>query len=526
MSESNWYDNEWPVEYDEQGNPVRVRMDLVYLSLLVKELDSTGVVDEVKPVELFWEAWRPRAILLDVGGFDEDPPPLHPDKEKAFLEKLAELECRFRIQYLPDTDDWRAGTTVEQFKEGSLYIHMGAASALRRLRREGLFSDDVRQTLQEVSRVLYLLSTDQVYAYRDVLEVRGDFVSLMGIRALVLSAMSRIEYRDAEYEEAFKTAAEALVLFQDVSEAIGIEEEELLSEGIVQEDFQEQDRKIRAAIKGRMILEDFEPQEIVNAFEGLRMRGKSENWRLVEIICGLLAYTAADEMDLVKVADSDGQEKFWTDYWHLAAGWAGAQLSQNELREFLRQDRERASETALKIYFLRETWDNIPEKARDNLVYAERIWFESQRRDFGPVPIQIRIAVAAMCYEYIWEPLRSASGDQKLLVFVKKDAELKENKRSPNLADYIWVCRQRFFREFVQSEGLGKPEQEFLVSDAEGSLRNALRSLQEARNDAEHEHDSLLTRDKVKPLVDLFFGIGQPGVLRRLAEIGPKLAGK
>ena len=249
-----------------------------------------------------------------------------------------------------------------------------------------------------------------------------------------------------------------------------------------------------------MVLEDFEPQEIVNAFEGLRMRGKSENWRLVEIICGLLAYTAADEMDLVKVADSDGQEKFWTDYWHLAAGWAGAQLSQNELREFLRQHREMASETALKVYFLGEAWDNISERARDNLVYAERIWFESQRRDFGPVPIQLRIAVVAMCYEYIWEPLRSASGDQKLLAFVKKDAELDENNRSPNLADYIWACRQQFFREFVQGKELNQQEQRFLFSNAEGSLRNALRSLQEARNVAEHEHDSLLTRDKVKPI--------------------------
>ena len=102
MSESNWYGNDWPVEYDEHGNPTRVRMDLVYLSLLVNELDSTGVVDEVKPVELFWEAWRPRAILLDVGGFDEDPPPLPPDKENAFLEKLAELECKIRIPYSPE----------------------------------------------------------------------------------------------------------------------------------------------------------------------------------------------------------------------------------------------------------------------------------------------------------------------------------------------------------------------------------------------------------------------------------------
>ena len=200
MSEPNWYDDDWPVEYDEQGNPVRVRMDIVYLSLFVKELDSTGVVDEVKPVELFWEAWRPRAILLDVGGFDEDPPPLPPDKENMFLEKLAELEHRLRIPYSPDTDDWRNGTTMEQFSKGSQYIHVGAASALRHWRRDG-FNDDVRQTLQEVSRVLYLLSTDLVYAYRDVSQVRGDLVSLMGVRALVLSAMSRIEYRGAEYEE-------------------------------------------------------------------------------------------------------------------------------------------------------------------------------------------------------------------------------------------------------------------------------------------------------------------------------------
>ncbi len=127
-----------------------------------------------------------------------------------------------------------------------------------------------------------------------------------------------------------------------------------------------------------------------------------------------------------------------------------------------------------------------------------------------------------MCYGFIWEPLRKAEGDQELLRFVERDNELNKNYRFPTLSDYSWVCGQRFFKAFVQGLGLSEEEQLFLTSD----LESALDFLRRGRDVAQHDPNTRLRREDVERLIKLFLGIGQPGMLRRLAEIGPKLAGK
>ena len=502
-----------------------IRQDLFKLSQFVKARRSIEVVTEVNSAELFWEIWRPTAIQVgdtearSSSDLDENPPPLAPEMENAFLGEIARLESECRIPYAPDTEDWRSGTTMEQFNAGSQYVHVGAASALRHWKRDG-FSDYVRQTLREVSRVLYLLGVDDVIGY-DVAETRGDFVTLCGVRSLVLSRFFDIKFLDGEYEEAFNIAAMAEMLSEGVSEAIDIDEESLGY--IVQEDFRDEDRKIRTAIRSHFKTPILNPQQVVDSFEGLKRISKSEDWRWVTQLCFFLARTSSDELWEAEILNEDGQEEMWSEYWRRSEGWSSAQLSQNNYRELRRQDERDASEKRLVGYFFGETWRNIPEKAQERLVNADHLWFSNARGSaIDAVLNDLQVAAETTCYDFVWEPLRKAKGGQELLEFKKRDNDLNQNHRFPTLFDYAWVCGQRFFKEFLRGLGLDEEDQLFLTSD----LESALDFLRRGRDVVQHDPNSRLRREDMERLVKLFLGIGQQGVLCRLAEIGPKLAGK
>ena len=72
----------------------------------------------------------------------------------------------------------------------------------------------------------------------------------------------------------------------------------------------------------------------------------------------------------------------------------------------------------------------------------------------------------------------------------------------------------------MQGAELNREEQQF----TRGKLQHALNDLRKTRDQSQHDPDRRLQRHEVEPFVMMFLGIGQEGVLRRLAEIGPKLA--
>ena len=313
-------------------------------------------------------------------------------------------------------------------------------------------------------------------------------------------------------------------------------EEEELEEEI------ERDLEVRREILMEESLPIPEPQFIVDAFEGLKRQAKSEDWRVVVRHCDLLAGTTSVEVkgSRVLVAEetdeswreyhnpgwqekvrailgNDGKNELWDVYWHHAKGWAEAQLGQNDLRDFLRQQERDASEKRLSRYFFGETWRNIPEKAREHMVNVDVLWFsEARGAAIDAVLNDLQVAAETSCHAFIWEPLRQAEGGRELQ---ERDAYLREKGLSPTLSDYISVCQQQFFKAFVQGQGVSESEQLFLISD----LPPALNKLRRARDSAQHSPEKQMRRDEVEPFVRLFLGIGQPGVLRRLAEVGPKL---
>lgn len=210
-------------------------------------------------------------------------------------------------------------------------------------------------------------------------------------------------------------------------------------------------------------------------------------------------------------------------YWRGAEAWASARLEPNQLLEVLRQQGRYASQERLIQYFFGKTWRNVPEEARKHLIDAESSWFDDRGGAIGSVLNDLRLAAEKMCYAFIWESLQKSEGKLYLLEFKNRDSNLSKGY-DPSLTTYARLCRQQFFREFVWSTELSLKQKEFLTK--RNCLSSALYSLRESRNIADHDPKIRMTRDKVRPLVDLFLGIGQPGVLRRLAEIGPNLADK
>ena len=509
---------------------------------------SGNGVDETKGVLLFWHTHRPSRIREEVAvaadDSDEEIPPLPEDLEDVFLGELAELERGCRIPYVPDSEE------SNDFEAVSRYVHVGAASALRHLKRDG-FNDYVRQTLEEVRKILHRRGISYDFRPFDYMELESsETISLYGVKALILCALSHIRYMDTMYEEAFRMAVDAFTTSLKVDDALHHDEEylkELLMEGWLGEEEEleeeiERDLEVRREILMEESLPIPEPQFIVDAFEGLKRQAKSEDWRVVVRHCDLLAGTTSVEVkgSRVLVAEetddswreyhnpgwqekvraifgNDGRNELWNVYWHHAKGWAEAQLGQNELRDLWRQQERDASEKRLNRYFFGETWRNIPEKARECLVNVDQLWFtEAKGAAIDAVLNDLQVAAETMCHASIWEPLRQAKGDRELLEFKKRDTVLSENYRSPTLSDYSWVCGRPFFKAFVQGLGLNEDEQKFLTADLGGDLD----FLRRGRDVAQHDPNWRVRREDVERLVRLFLGNLAPEAFALLATAG------
>ena len=517
------------------------RTDLYALAEFV-EARASGQLNSMNAIHLFWETWKPRVMVTvgsdPIGYTNEEPPTLPEDIEEAFLEILAELEREYKVDYETDSE------SAIDFEAASLYVHVGAASALRHVKRSDL-SNDVIGAMLQVQLVLQILKLralrylgregESPHAIQSGIDdgtlhgartfglvwidnANGEVLTLWGVRCLVLGTVSKQNYAEAKYEDAFRMAGDAFRIAEDISEAVHQNEENLLERGVVEDDFLEEDREIRSAVRRCTPLRNIEPQQVVDAFEGLKIHGVSGSWRWVVDVCDSMAWHDREDFELEVVLDGDKKTKFWSDYWNAAKGWAEAQLSPNEYRELRRQDERGASEGRLKRYFFGDNWSNWPQKTRERLINLDTLWFsESKGLDFGTILNDLQVAVESMCYEFIWEPLRKGERGQE---FKRKEAEFSGDSNSPTLADYRWICGRSFFKGFVEGAQLAEEDRRFLLQ----RLPRSLKRLYDSRNRSQHDPGIRLQRQDVEPFVREFFGIGQPGVLRRLAEIGPKLA--
>ena len=505
------------------------RTDLNVLSEFVAARDS-GQLDAMKAINLFWETWKPRVMVTvgndPIGYTNEELPSLPDELETEILDLLAGLERELRIYYEPDSEG-----SID-FEAASIYVHMGAASALRHLGRGDY--ENGTQALEEATRVLEVLDILLPYHMREAITsddpievVLGKSnVSLLGVRSLVFSELSGMRNQVGDYDEALALEAGVMESFQEVIEARAL----VMDVGLLFLDEQSYRDHVRAKeewvrvvnqVAGSVTLVDLKPQQAVDAFEGLRRLGKSESWQLVASHCGALAWNNLVQLGESKIVNGDGEEERWYVYWLRAEGWAKAQLSPSDLEEYRRRVDEEASERRLRLCFFGDAWRNMPPKAREALVTVDSLWFSpTHGLRIDSVLNELQVATETICYQYIWEPLQKAKGGQALLEFKSKDAELGRDRKSPTLADYRWVCGRSFFKEFLQGAGVSEEDRRFLIQ----LLPSALRDLYGSRHPSQHEPEVRIPRQQVEPFVRRFLGIGQLGVLRRLAEIGPKLA--
>ena len=524
------------------------------------EARASGQLDDMKVVRLFWEMWNPR-VMVTVGadpiGYTNDEPRAMPeDLEAAFLEILADLEREYRIYYEPDSE------SAIYFEAASRYVHVAAASALEHWRRDG-FSDDVTGNLEAFSSILSRLGMRYEFPDGKPYEVEfesGETISIHGISAWVLGVLSQVSFLGARYEEALLLAVEALVILHEV-EQIPEDEDfvmDMLKEAgfadvYDEEEFEEQVRRdfaVRREIRMGNPFSILSPQHLVDTFEGLKRQGKCDDWQMVVRHCDRLITIQWAELKKTHILVGDetndtwnpewsrqhwesvrrlsealdgeweGPSEVWQDYWLRAKGWAAAQLSPNEYRDLRRRDEMDASEQRLQLYFFGESWRSIPEKARERLINVDTLWFSDSRGlDYGSILNDLQVAAETMCYHFIWEPLLQTQGGPEQIDFERLDLHPIERGKSPTLAHYSRVCGSPLFKTFLRNR-VTSDEQEFLTS----ILPTALQYLLNFRNPGQHDPKRRMGRDEVEPFVRRFLGIGREEIIRRLAEIGPKLA--
>ena len=230
--------------------------------------------------------------------------------------------------------------------------------------------------------------------------------------------------------------------------------------------------------------------------------------------------SAGDFGERVEVRDERGRMRSWDEFWDRAELWVSLQLSPSEYRKLREEDKKNESEERLKIYFFGRAWNILPELAQRRLVNADRTWCSKELGSLEAILNDLRLAVEAVCHEFIWQPLESNSrGEEEWLEFLKLKRELEERGRDPGIRHYTRVCGSRYFEDFLKHRKINGRDIRFLTKD----LPFEIRRLADARNSAEHDHGLPWRRSDVTPFFRAFLGIGQTGVLPELARIGRRL---
>ena len=215
--------------------------------------------------------------------------------------------------------------------------------------------------------------------------------------------------------------------------------------------------------------------------------------------------------------DEKGETVSWRKFWYAAKAWTSAQLSPNEYRNLREKDEKDASERRLTNYFFGTNWQELPGRAKDRLRNADTIWNAQERLGWEAIFSDLRIATEDMLGHFLWQPLSaSTSGGQDFPEFVNIAKKLDENTERPEIGLCVKVSYFSCFKRFLEQQNLAQGDIEFLTNN----LPSAMSQLQYVRNLGEHQPTNPWQREKIRPYIDLFFGIGKRGILPELARIG------
>ncbi len=232
-------------------------------------------------------------------------------------------------------------------------------------------------------------------------------------------------------------------------------------------------------------------------------------------------------IEQVRIPYDEGKKVNWGEFWHSAKAWATAQLSPSEYRRLREEDEKNWAEGRLKNYFFGNNWSDLPERVQESLITADINWNSTQRMSREAILNELLRATGMMCYEYLWRPLASVEPSEwfaELEEFeVRREEIHRRQYQDLEIRDLLWVCRQQFFRKFLKHRQLERSEIQFLTK----TLHQRCQQLRKSRNPTQHDWSSKLSSADVNAAVDdafkAFLGIGQEGVLPKLARIGRKI---
>jgi len=517
--------------------------------------------DTVNPLYLFWELYRP--FYLDKP--KTLAPPLSHKAASLALVIFEDLHDRYRVSYEPDNSDSDIKSYFQACVDEPsippapdnlanllIFIHVAAARAFTLEEASGL-SEEVLDCLDEIERAWQRLQIAGLskWDFQEIKDSYEIFHSVEVVSALALLERSYESRRRGYYSEALYQMAEAACRYDSGIEcAMGPD-----NSWPLHLDKQPEHRPYHDFYS--FLTGTHAPlEDCLDTFRLLKESSSVDNdWRQIADDCKRLAHDGAvlcfpatpqevldnpDGLDVYDIymeqsekpvlLDMDRKESgsgigglglTWREFWLNASTWASDQLSPSEYKKLREEDEKDEAQNRLRSYFFRNTWDTLPEQAKERLINADVNWNSKQRMSREAILNDLLRATESMCSRFIWQPLANSKiNSREFLHFLRRDSEIAENSRrsQPEVRDFIWACEQPFFLEFIKQQSLSD-DVAFLRED----LPSAMRQLANARGAAEHDTGNSTSTDIIESSYQLFLGIGRKGILPELARIGSKI---
>lgn len=457
---------------------------------------------------------RLQADYFYEGSGDEVPPddiPFTDDLQGLFLERLASAEqwARFDDQPkdVPDKDDAAASIRL------ATSAHLSAARAVALLRAQGVDSEDVRDSLGRANHAASLLE-DGPDLSRD-LGLLG--LSTLAAHGIVAFELSRLAAREGNYAEALHRFAVSLSCTHHALDDWG-------QGDWWWSDLEEWTANLRADDAGRLIattLRDVRANDWMQVAADLEtIRSAWGSLRDLAPPWGVEPEESLRSQSLRSgpvdtPVQFEGATMDLVDYCLIARGRAAEKITASQLRDYQALMERTASEDRLRLYFLDEgLWGILPEKTRQHLVNADRMWFSLGGEE--AILAELTVATERLCKEAIWDPLDRRAVGREHEDFDQLRAELtaKWPGYDPALPEFVRICEMKCFYDFLDELGLDERRRDYFLK----VLPKSLRALAAFRRHAVHKRWSI-ARAAVGPHLKRFLGIGEPGVLPELADL-------
>ena len=564
--------------YDDNGHFAGIRRDVLSaLNFMVINLRGDALVHPEQipvaerfivfrtptvhdAVRLFWNMYHRLYAPLDAEDRPEFAPDLSAEDAERTIHELmnppapassAELDGlllesldwvyeKFQVPYEPDSDN------AEKVLDLVIELHIAAARAFKLKQLEiNHMSEELVSSLHSVERTVQRINAiasphgspfwDPSFALSTK--------AIWGMTQLELSRVSRAEgsYTDALHylEEGSKSYVYALdgrehhaiqaldgidVFGGDFDATVGRHGGNPWTSSLdwEEEAIRNEEKHERRDLRNRLTPLQLSLEESASLFNSLKDSSSADaNWRQITDSCYWFSILPLMDWEVFTgVNDFIYSEEMqgdlsWSEFWLSARTWSSAQLSPSEYRKMRDDDERDAAQRRLSNYFFGSTWSSLPERAQESLISADSTWSSLGRMRRESILNELLRATEEMCERFVFQALMNEESIKSPILSI--EAKVADNHRSLGVHEYIEICELSSLPSLLSERSLAGDEIDFLVK----RLPIALRQLVEGRNTAEHELGvGVVPSQFVTTAYRMFLGIGQPGILPQLAQIG------